>query len=82
MIRYALISREGQRATYTYAVEGRSDDTGTVLVDLANDTIDVTEQAPTDKAVGYPMYGFKMREALDTFKRSGDFKESGIVAWY
>ena len=82
MIRYRLIAAEGSRAEYEYAVEGRPDDVGRVALDLDAGTCKVTEPAPTDEAVGYPWYGGKMRHALELFRESGTFRESGSIAWY
>ena len=82
MIRYRLIGIEGRRATYSYAVEGKSDDVGRIVVDLANGTYEVTELAPTDKAVGYPWYGSKMKHAIDAITREERPQGSGTIAWY
>ena len=82
MIRYRLIGIEGRSATYSYAVEGKSDDVGRIVVDLANGTYEVTELAPTDKAVGYPWYGSKMKHASDAITREERPQESGTIDWY
>ena len=42
---------------------------GRIVVDLANGTYEVTVLAPTDKAVGYPWYGSKMKHAIDAITR-------------
>ncbi len=82
MIRYRLIGIEGRSATYSYAVEGKSDDVGRIVVGLANGTYEVTELAPTDKAVGYPWYGSKMKHAIAAITREERPQESGTIAWY
>lgn len=82
MIRYRLIGMEGGSAIYSYAVEGKPDDVGRVVVDLANGTYEVAELAPTDKAVGYPWYGSKMKHAIDAITRDETPLESGTIAWY
>lgn len=82
MIRYRLMSIDGTRATYAYEIEGKTDDAGTAILDISDGTCEVTEPAPSDEAMGYPWYGDKMRHALETFKKAGEYKESGTVSWY
>lgn len=82
MIKYRLITAEGSRAVYEYAVEGKPGDVGRVVLDLEVDEFEVTELAPTDEAVGYPWYGSKMRHSLELFRKSGVFRESGTIGWY
>ena len=82
MIKYRLIAAEGSRAEYEYAVEGRPDDVGRATLDLDADWFEVTVPAPSDKAVGYPWYGSKMRHALELFRRTGQLRESGTISWY
>ena len=82
MIRYRLIGLEGKNATYSYAVEGKPDDAGRVVIDLTNGTYEIAELAPTDKAVGYPWYGSKMKHAINAIMSEESPRESGTVAWY
>ena len=55
---------------------------GRIVVGLANGTYEVTELAPTDKAVGYPWYGSKMKHAIAAITREERPQESGTIAWY
>lgn len=82
MITYRLKAAEGSRAAYEYAVEGNQADTGTVCLDLEANTCEVTEPSPSEKAVGYALYGSKMRHALELFRRTGQLRESGTISWY
>lgn len=45
-------------------------------------TYEVTELAPTDKAVGYPWYGSKMKHAIAAITCEERPQESGTIAWY
>ena len=82
MISYRLTSVDGARATYSYEVEGKHGDAGVAILDIDANTCEITEPAPTDKAVGYPWYGGKMEHALESFRKAGELRDSGTIAWY
>ena len=79
MLEFELLSDDGDKLTYRYLCEGSAEDSGEV--DFARSKGDVTavRKAEADKRGSY--WGHlarRLREFLD----SGEFKPSGIVAWY
>lgn len=69
MISYKLKSTDGTRAVYVYSIEGDASDVGIAILDIEDNTCEIAEPAPSDKAMGYPWHGAKMRHALAECRR-------------
>ena len=87
MMTYEIEGRSGRRIAYRYSVEGREEDSGRAVVTLTDDGrdvegIEVTEPAPTDRAVGYGWYAGKLVHAARSSIASGSWRAEGVVAWY
>lgn len=87
MIAYTMEDWTGRHITYRYSIEGREEDSGRAVVTLTEDEadvegIDVTEPAPSERAIGYAPFAWKLLHVVRGSIRTGDWREEGAFLWY
>lgn len=75
---FELIELTAGRAVYAYYPDGDKSDRGSMSFNRHDGTWLVLERAEADR---HSSYSNHLGHRLEEFNRSGDFQESGYVAW-
>jgi hypothetical protein len=80
MLKFRLKRATEDECEYVYLVEGKADDSGTVIWDRRANEARVGNMAAGDEFTIYARH--LMKRLRDEFMDSGVLPESGMVAWY
>ena len=78
MLKYVLERETDDEMVYRYFPEGKTD-SGLVSYNKKTGELSVIELAPGEK---FRTYALKMFYKIRTIIANGEFRQSGIVAWY
>ena len=79
MVGYELLKLTDEEALYSYYPENDHSNAGIVSFDRASNRGEVLERAQNDNHSSYSGHMFSQ---LREFNASGEFRETGYVAWY
>ena len=77
MVTFRLLEKTDHKVIYEYFPEGK-EISGKVELDL-----DTGERKIIEKAEGYmSSYAFHALSRIEKYRQAGEFKETGMAAWY
>ena len=79
MVGYKKIKLNDKSAIYDYYPENNKTTKGTVLYHRKNGDMQIIKRSENDLR---SVYAWHLRDRLDEFNETGNFRESGYVAWY
>ena len=79
MLVYDLQDIVGDSLIYSYQVEGREQDVGSISIDTSSGVTEVVDLAPNDD---FRWYAHHLMRRLEGMYADNDFKDHGLVMWY
>ena len=79
MVGYKLVSLNKKTAVYNYYPENNLNNKGVISFDRNNKQMSITDRAKDDE---FSFYSAHMLNMLQESDETGDFQESGYIAWY
>lgn len=80
MLKYRLSRENDNERIYFYYPEGK-EDYGIIAINKKTGEIRINSLAKEDRGIQI-FYAYKLVRQLEKFYRTGEYRESGIVAWY
>ena len=79
MVGFKLIEVDNNTAIYDYYPENKKADKGIILYNREDGEIEFIERSVEDP---FSWYAWHLGNRLDEFNKTGNFEETGYVAWY
>ena len=80
MLKYKLSREDDDDCIYFYYPEGK-EDYGIITINKKTGKITVNSLAKEDQGIRI-FYAYKLVRRLEEFYRTGEYRDSGMVAWY
>ena len=79
MVGYKLVKNNNAEVLYEYYPENKTENKGIVSFNKNNGDFEIMERSSEDE---FSSYAWHLRSRLQEFNKTGNFRETGYVAWY